>query len=282
VFICAATLGGVDDLLNIFGSEKRKKKHFSRVLKLMKVHSSKFMRMKIFVMLPWYFYKSIVNAFESNPGKGLLANERILIQSLIALILSYTFYIEFGTNIWAPVIGSIDVSFLLVPFIWITLIAMINSVNFSDGLDGLSAGLLLSSFIGFFIISIAQNNFEISVLIATVVGSLITYLYYNIAPARVQFGDVGTYGLGALLTAVAFGLDKALLLPIIGLPFVIEILSTILQSIARRIFGRRLFQMAPLHHHFEMLGWSEEKVVMRFWIFSIISTIIGIWVYFIL
>jgi phospho-N-acetylmuramoyl-pentapeptide-transferase len=93
-------------------------------------------------------------------------------------------------------------------------------------------------------------------------------------------GDVGSFSMGALLTVVGFALGKPMLLPLLGLPFVIELLSTVVQSISRRLLGRRLLLMAPLHHHFELLGWSEEKVVMRFWLAAIVSTMVGIWLYF--
>jgi phospho-N-acetylmuramoyl-pentapeptide-transferase len=124
------------------------------------------------------------------------------------------------------------------------------------------------------------GNIELTLLNATIIGALITYLYFNIAPARVQFGDTGSFSMGAMLTVVGFLSGKVFLLAIIGLPFLVELFSTIIQSLSRRLIGRRVFMMAPLHHHFEMLGWKEEKVVMRFWLFCMIATVIGVWLSF--
>lgn len=280
IFVVAALLGGLDDILNIYG-KKRRKIPLRRIVKLIKVHKFLSVRIKHSLLFPWYVYKQIINTFESNPGKGLMGHEKFFIQMILGTVLGIWIYNIFGGVIWLPIIGSINISILIIPFAIFTLLSMTNAVNFSDGMDGLSAGMLISSYFGFLVIAIFENNLEIAILISTVIGSLITYLYFNIPPARVQMGDVGSFSLGALLAVVAFALDRVFLLPIIGFPFVVEVASSVLQSLARRIFGKRILRMAPLHHHFEMLGWSEEKVVMRFWLFSIVSVIIGLWLYFI-
>lgn len=280
IFLAAALLGGLDDLLNIFGKSKRKKRSWKRIVTLIKVHKQFFVRLRYLLFFPWYLYKSFVNTFESNPGKGLLANEKLTVQIIIGVILGVWIYGKFAGALWIPFFGTFNIGWLIVPFVIFTLLAMINSVNISDGMDGLAAGMLLAAFAGFFIIAVDQGRPDLAFLISTVVGALFAYLYFNIPPARIQFGDIGSYSMGAMLAAVAFALNVPLLLLIMGAPFVVEVSSSIIQAIARRIFGRRLLEMAPLHHHFEMLGWSEEKVVMRAWLLSCIATIMGLWVYF--
>jgi len=277
IFFLTAVIGGFDDILNIYG-KKRRNRSVKRIIKLIKVHKYMLVRIKYFILLPWYIYKSFINMFESNPGKGLMGHEKFFLQILVGGILGTWIYIKYGGFLWLPFVSGIDLGILIIPFVIFSLLGMTNAVNFTDGLDGLSSGLLLIAFLGFTMLSGITMVEEVGILTSTVVGALITYMYFNIPPARVQFGDVGSFSLGALLTAVAFALQRSMLLPIIGFPFVVEVVSTIIQSVSRRIFGRRIFRMAPIHHHFEMKGWSEEKVVMRFWLFGILCVFIGLWV----
>lgn len=279
IFIIAAILGGMDDFLNIYG-HKRKFRSLHRIFKLMKVHKSTLYRIRLFVLSPWYFYRSLVNNFQSNPGKGLMAHEKLFVQITLGILLGYWILATQGGYLWLPLIGTFNIGFFIIPFAVIALLGMTNAVNFTDGMDGLSAGIILINYVGFMFLAILLSKWDIAILAATTVGGILTYLYYNIPPARIQMGDIGSFSLGSLLTAIAFAIGKPMLLPIIGFPFVVEILSTIVQSTVRKVFGRRILKMAPLHHHFEMIGWSEEKVVMRFWIFSIFCTLLGIWVFF--
>lgn len=281
IFAVMALLGGIDDVLNIYGKARRMRT-LSRVRKLIMVHKSKLVRFKYILAFPWYVYARLIHIFESNPGKGLFGHEKFLIQIILGTVLGYWVYSTgTGSELWIPLLGSINIGILVIPFSIAAVLGMTNAVNFTDGLDGLSAGIAFISLCGFLLISILENNSEIALLTSTSIGALVTYLYFNIPPARVQMGDIGSFSLGSLLTVIAFSLGKPLLLLIMGLPYVVEFMSVIVQSIYRRIFGRRLISMAPLHHHLEMIGWSEEKVVMRFWLFTIISVIFGIWMYFI-
>ncbi len=283
LFMGLAMIGGLDDILNLFG-QKRKIRTLSRVVKLIKVHKNLSIKIKLFLKLPWIAFYRIMHIFESNPGKGLFAHERLFSQIIIAVaFLSWYLTqspISQPNTIYIPFLGFVTIGILIVPYILAVVLGLINAVNFSDGLDGLSAGMLINAYIGFLIVSYFGGNIELTLLCATVIGGLTTYLYFNIPPARVQMGDVGTYSLGGLLAFIGIMLQNPFVVFIICFPFVIEVSSTILQSVVRRVFGRRLFKMAPIHHHFEMLGWSEEKVVMRFWLFSSFFTLMGIWVYF--
>ena len=153
-----------------------------------------------------------------------------------------------------------------------------NAVNVADGMDGLAGGSLLLTFSTLTILSWLNGYQEITLLNATVVGALIAYTYYNIKPARFQMGDVGSLGLGALLAINTIVISKMLLLPFLGFIFYVELTTVIIQIIGRYILGRRIFKMAPLHHHFELHGWSEEKTVMRFWIIHAAVVLLGLWI----
>lgn len=281
LFILLAIVGGFDDVLNLFG-QKRKVRTFGRTLKLIKVHKQTSAKIKLFVALPWIAFQRVMHIFESHPGKGLFAHERMFFQVASAVIFTIWFLRNTPDpqQVDLPLFGLISIGFLIIPLVLTIFLGMINAVNFSDGLDGLSAGMLVNAYVGFLAIAYFENNTSIALLTATVIGGLVTYLYFNVPPARVQMGDIGTYSLGGLLAMIGVILGKPILVFIICFPFVVEVTSTVVQSTIRRLFGRRLFKMAPLHHHFEMMGWSEEKVVMRFWLFSSICTLFGIWVYF--
>ncbi len=282
IFGVSALLGFLDDLLNIFG-KKRKVRQISRVMRLIKVHKSLWMRIKLVLLLPLFIYKRIFFILGSNPGKGIQADEKVIVQIFVGFVLGYWLYFTSGWLdpgvLWVPVLDNLDIGQLMIPFVIFTVVSMSNAVNISDGMDGLAAGLSIISLLGFLIISVDQNNLQIAILIVTIIGSLVSYLYFNAPPARFQMGDVGSLALGTAIASIGFALRVPLLIPIICLPFVLEISSSLIQGVYRRVFGVRFFKMAPLHHHFEIQGWDEEKVVIRFWILAIVSTILGVWVY---
>ena len=285
VFVLSALLGGFDDILNIYGRDRAKPKAIGRVIKLIRVHKSTGRRIWMIITLPWEAYKSFFYMLGSNPGKGIQAHEKIIIQSIAGILLGTgLYYFSSRTTpglVWIPILNAnIDIGILIIPFAWITVLLMSNAVNLADGMDGLAANELLVSFFGFLVIALVKDEVKIVFLIATVIGSLISYLYFNIPPARFQMGDVGSLAMGALLASVAFILGEPLMLLVISFPFVITLLSTIIQGLGRRVLGRRVFAMAPIHYHFQIkFGWSEEKVVMRFTLFSIISLIFGLLIF---
>jgi phospho-N-acetylmuramoyl-pentapeptide-transferase len=279
ILAISGLLGAADDLLNIFG-RPRKFRSLSRSWKLIKVHKSWWVRTMQIVLLPWTLYVTVGHMFESNPGTGLRAHEKLLIQAMIGGVLGLWVFKLFGGLFWIPLLGTFDIGWLIVPFAMFTFISMVNAVNISDGMDGLAAGMVVVNLLGFVMIAFVTNQYSTALLATSAFGALVTYLYFNISPARVQMGDTGSFALGALLTILAFSIGKPVLLIFICMPFIFEIGSTIIQSISRRLFGRRVFQMAPLHHHFEMIGWREDKVVVRFWLFAIVWTLLGLWVSF--
>jgi len=280
VFSISAILGAFDDVLNIYGRE-RSVRSFHRTFKLSKVHASKLMRVFYFITLPWAAFRWMFYLLGSNPGKGIQSHEKLIIQVIVGGVVGWWIYFRSGWinpgQFWVPWIGNLNLGVFIIPVIILIVAGVANAVNFTDGMDGLAAGLLIFSFCGFMIVAYMKGDNPLAILSATVIGGLITYLYFNIPPARFQMGDVGSLALGTLLATIAFGLNRAFLIPIFGFFFLAELISTILQGMSRRLLGRRLFRMAPLHHHFEMKGWPEYKVVMRAWVLAPLFVIMGIW-----
>ena len=280
VMLLSALLGGVDDVLNIYG-EKRRNRKLSQILRLIRVHKDIFHRIWLIVTLPWALFKRSSIWLGSHPGKGLHVHERIVMQLAAGGLTAWWVYFKLGENwreIHLPFDGFINLGIWIIPLIMIFVFLTANAVNIADGMDGLAGGSLATTFAALTILSWIEGYHEITLLNATVLGALITYTYFNIKPARFQMGDVGSLGLGALLAINTIVINKMLLLPLLGFIFYVELGSVIIQVLGRHILGRRIFKMAPLHHHFEMRGWSEEKTVMRFWMIHAAFVMLGLWI----
>jgi phospho-N-acetylmuramoyl-pentapeptide-transferase len=184
------------------------------------------------------------------------------------------------TGIRVPFIGDVFIEpWIYVPFAAFAIVASSNGVNITDGLDGLAGGTLAFAFVSFMIIALlnqpAQPN--IAFLCALIVGALLGFLWFNVHPAQIIMGDAGSLSLGATLAVVALITGQILVLPIIGLIFVLETMSDIIQiGYFKLSGGKRIFRMAPLHHHFELGGWDEEKITLRFWIVGILAGLLGV------
>ena len=195
----------------------------------------------------------------------------------VALLGALYFYFKLGYNlIHIPAVGDFSIGWLYVPLFVLVVVATANAVNITDGLDGLSGGLLASSYAAFGAIAYFQESYGIAAFCATVVGVMLTYTWFNIYPARFFMGDSGAFALGTTLGAIAVLTNAVLVLPIIGLVFVLEAGSSSIQILSKKIFKRKIFLSAPVHHHFEAKGWPETKVTMRFWVIGQISAVIGL------
>lgn len=216
--------------------------------------------------------------------KGLGTKTKFLFQFLIAGVGAWWFVDKLDFNsISIPVIGALgyDSVLILGPVLYaivfaLTVVFISNAVNITDGLDGLAGGVLASSFGAFALISFVQGRIGLAVFCATILGALLAFLWFNIHPARFFMGDTGALALGATLAVVAMLTDSLIVLPIIGLVFVAEALSSLAQRFSKKFFGRKIFISAPMHHHFEALGWPETKVTMRFWVISAVVAVIGV------
>ena len=280
VMLLSALLGGIDDVLHIYGHTRRSRK-LSHVLKLMRVHKEWKMRLWYALTLPWSLFKRTSVWLSRHPGKGVHVHEKLFLQFIAGAITAYWVYFKLGEHwreIFIPFDGYVNIGWGVMPLLIFFVLFTANAVNVADGMDGLAGGSLIITFLALTLLSWMNGYEELSFLNATTVGALITYTYFNVKPARFQMGDVGSLGLGALLAINAIVINKMLLLPFLGFIFYIELLSVIIQVAGRYTLGRRIFKMAPIHHHFELRGWSEEKTVMRFWIMHGAVVLLGIWI----
>ncbi len=216
---------------------------------------------------------------------------QIALSTIIVLIL-YSMKNEHTTLLYIPFLKTavLDLSYFYIPLSIVLLVGYSNAVNFTDGLDGLASGLVIFVAITFAILSyltgrvdwteyiqipFIQGSGEISILSLALVGAAVGFLWFNSHPAEIMMGDTGSLALGGVLGVIALIIKKEILLIIVGGVFVLEILSVIIQVVSFKLTGKRVFRMAPLHHHFELIGWNESKVVVRFWIlgglFAILS-----------
>ena len=209
---------------------------------------------------------------------GLRSSIKFSLISVIGLFLGWFFFQKLGFDaVYVPFWGSYTLGWLIVPVFAFAVVATSNAVNISDGLDGLAGGLLSISFFAFGIIALFQPNHELLAgFCFTVVGALLSYLWFNIYPARFFMGDVGSFSLGTALGVVAMLTNSLLLLPIIGIVFVAEAGSSLIQIFSKRVFKRKIFISAPVHHHLEASGWPETKVTMRFWVIACVFASLGV------
>lgn len=210
-------------------------------------------------------------------GGGLRERHKFVLQLLIGVAAAWWFYHKLGfSNLHIPAVGDFEIGWFYVPLFVLVMVSTTNAVNITDGLDGLAGGLLAIAFTMFGVLSYVNHFFALAAFCATVVGALLAFLWFNIYPARFFMGDTGSMALGATLGVVAALNDAIIVLPIIGFVFVMETLSVILQLSWRGIFKRKLFRSAPIHHHFEAIGWPETKVTMRFWIIGAVFGVVGL------
>lgn len=216
-----------------------------------------------------------------NNNKGLSENQKFILQFIVSVIFFYIFMLDNEPLLWIHSLNlKINISFLYGLFILFILVASSNAVNITDGLDGLAGGLSLIVFIVFGIICFFTdwlNGYQDIGLVAfSIVGSLLGFLYFNLNPAKVFMGDTGSLALGATMGAYAILTRHELLLILIGIVFVIETLSCIIQRIYYKFTRKRIFLMTPIHHTFEKLGWDEKRIVRLFWLIGIIAGLISI------
>jgi phospho-N-acetylmuramoyl-pentapeptide-transferase len=232
--------------------------------------------------------------FKLYKKKGISAKLKFILQFSVATVLMVTwyFYTNPNTQLCVPFFKNLTpvLGWFIIPWGIFLLVGSSNAVNLTDGLDGLATGPLMANLATFSIIAYLaghkhfarylhipfSNSAEITIICATLVGALLGFLWYNTYPAQIFMGDVGSLALGASLGFVALATRQELLLPIAGGIFVMETLSVIIQVGSFRLLGKRMFKMAPIHHHFELLGWKEAKITVRFWIVSIILSLIAL------
>ena len=208
---------------------------------------------------------------------GLRAPIKFMMITFVAAVASWFFYYKLGyDSIHLPFIGDFKLGLFIIPLFILAVVSTGNAVNISDGMDGLAGGLLISAYGAFGVIAALQGNYGIAAFCMTIVGTLLSYVWFNIPPARFFMGDVGSFSLGTALGVVAMLTDTLVLLPFIGLIFVLEAGSSLTQILSKKLFHKRIFIAAPFHHHLEASGWPKTKVTMRFWIIGQLCAIGGI------
>jgi phospho-N-acetylmuramoyl-pentapeptide-transferase len=214
-------------------------------------------------------------------GEGIRARQKMLWLVVVAGIAAYQIQQTYAIDtIAVPFVGPVHVDpWIYISFAAFAIIAAANGVNITDGLDGLAGGTLVFAFVAYLLIALLNEPTQpnLATLCALVVGSLLGFLWFNVHPAQVIMGDSGSLALGATLAVTALITGQILVLPIIGLIFVIETGSVVIQvGYYKLTHGRRIFRMSPIHLHYQLLGWDEEKITLRFWIVGIIAGLIGV------
>ncbi len=221
-----------------------------------------------------------INVFGSGRGAaGLRGPVKFLLITAVGVILGWFFAVKLGwTSILVPFIGNIEIGVVaMIAIFAFSVVATSNAVNITDGLDGLSGGLAMLAYGTFGIIALFQGQMLLFGFCMTVVGWLLSYIWFNVPPARFMMGDTGSFALGAGLGVIAMMTNSFLLLPVICLPAVVETASSLIQLFSKKVFKKKVFISAPLHHHLEAKGWGEAKIVMRFWIFAGVCSILGLY-----
>ncbi len=277
-----ACLGGLLGILEDFTKVYRKsglpgffEYHLGKILKwarLIRIKNS-------IIFRPWQNFKEFWRIVGSSKESGIQTYQKFLFQALTGAFVAYWVYFKLGWDyIWMPLLGNIHIGIYYPIFVFVLFIVVLNSVAFTDGLDGLAGGLSLFAFIAFWVISGFLGYNSLAGFCATFIGALLPFLYFNVFPARIFMGNVGSHVLGSVFAALAVVLHKEVAFLIIGMPFLVDGITSPLQQLSVRLTGKRLFRMAPIHHHFELLGWHESKVTLRFYLFGIFFAFAGIFV----
>ncbi|MDD5415812.1 MAG: hypothetical protein PHE48_02260 [Candidatus Daviesbacteria bacterium] len=210
---------------------------------------------------------------------GLGRRKMLLIQAILAFIISVMLYCMVGlNNFYISGLGNFIIYAWYIPLAAFVIIAFANAYNISDGLDGLSAGLLLICLFAFLALNAQGLNLSLASFIGIWVGLLFAFLYFNIWPARIFLGDAGAFAFGATLAVVGLLTGKILALAIIGGMFIVIVSSSLIQILSKKILKRRIFPVSPVHMYFKYIGWEEPKIVSRFWLAGGVFAILGLWI----
>lgn len=209
---------------------------------------------------------------------GLRMKHKLLLQLFLAAIISLLIYIKLQINfIYIPFLGPINLGIFFLPVSIAFIVSFANFFNITDGLDGLSSGLLIIALFAFSVLAGSSLDTPISIFLSLWIGALIAFLYFNVYPARIWLGDVGALSFGATLAVIALILGKVLPLLIVGGVFIAEGLSSAFQIFSKRYLGRKILPAAPIHLSLQKIGWEEPKIVSRAWLAGIILAIFGLW-----
>lgn len=209
--------------------------------------------------------------------KGIPVTPKFILLLLLSFVGAWWFYTKLGfTGITIPFYGFLELGLLYPVLFVLVFIASGHAVNITDGLDGLAAGLLIMSFAAYGVIAFSSGMLLLATYCGVIVGALTAFLWFNINPAKFFMGDLGSLALGASLGVIALLTDTLIPFLLISVVYIFETLSVIIQLTSKKFRGKKVFQIAPIHHHFEQIGWPETMVVMRFWIIGAIGCVFGL------
>ncbi len=274
VSVLGGTVGAIDEYTNTLGRT-------IKALRISKGESFFTFRgaalvAKNILLTPWKFFEENLRAMGSQQ-RGLKSHYKLLMHmGVSSVIVMFFYYLSENTQLYLLPSTYLDLGSLYYLILFITLLFFANAFGVTDGMDGLSAGTHTVSFAFLGIIALALGYADVAILSFIITGAEMAFLYFNIYPARMEMSDVGTLPLGMFLVVIAFLINRESILLLVGLIYIIEILSSLLQVWSVKTRGTRIFLVAPIHHHFEKLGWPETKVTTRFWLFNVVSGILGI------
>jgi len=224
----------------------------------------------------------LLGVFKKGPGGGGLSlRHKLIIYILISSLGALWFWLKLGWDVlYVPFIGPVFLGYWFIPFFIFILVASTLSANETDGLDGLLGGVATIALVALMAVCFFEGKYDLAAFLAVTIGSLITFLWFNIYPAKFFMGDTGAVALGMIIGVVSILTQTALLLPFFAFILVLESLSVIIQLLSRKLFHKKLFLLTPLHHHFEAKGWPESQITMRFWMISGLMAALGIILFF--
>jgi len=261
-------VGFLDDFLNVF---RRPAKKGTVVYSNVNPFIYKnFLTWSIYRTITWPFRLFSDSVDEAGSYQtGLKASHKLLLTIIFVGVVEIMILKEMGSMMWIPGVGNVDLGMFTVFINMFMMLVFSMGFFVADGIDALSPGTQAIAYLMVGLLAHFLGYDDISLLAMLVVGAELTFYYFNIPPARVEMSDIGTIPLGILFAAIGIMMNRALILPVIGFVFFAEIASSFLQTFFAVFFQKKLFRMAPLHHHFEMMGWSQEKIVMRFYFFAV-------------
>lgn len=205
-----------------------------------------------------------------------MKGQNVMVVASIGLLASFWFYFKLGMRtVHIPFAGDLNIGWLFIPFFVIVVLGTFSS-RVIDGIDGLAGGVMAIAFAAYGMIAYTKDLIDIAALCMVIVGGILAFLWFNIPPARFYMGETGMLGLTLTLAFVAFLTNSVVLLLVIGVLLVATSLSSTIQITSKKYFGKKVFRVAPLHHHFQALGWSREKITMRYWIIAIMAAVVGV------
>lgn len=268
-------LGFLEDFFKNYHQSKLQKTIRSKIVPIVTLSDLSWNFYKL-ALFPWNAFKEVFRALGSQHVGGIATYQKVLFQTAAGALLALWVALRFGTVAWLPFLGEVDLGFFFIPIVLFLFLFFVNSISITDGLDGLVGGLLAVGFTAFLVLALVFGKTDLAVASGVLVGGIIPFLYFNVYPARVFAGNVGALAWAGAFVCLSLLLNRAVLLPVFGGVFVVEGLSVLLQVASVKLRKGRIFLMAPIHHHFEMKGWAETKVTMRFWLAGIFLAFLGL------